>query len=69
MVKGVCEFDKVFGQVYFCGAQTREMCRLAPIFITRVKEKLGKDETKARKCDINSRTPTWISSDTNWSVC
>ena len=22
-----------------------------------------------RKCDINSRTPTWISSDTKWSVC
>jgi len=39
------------------------------VFITRVKrKKLDKDETKARTCDINSTTPTWISSDTKWSV-
>ena len=38
------------------------------VFITRVKEIFDKGETKARKCDINSRTPTWISADTKWSV-
>jgi len=29
-----------------------------------VEENFDKGETKARECDINSRTPTWISSDT-----
>ena len=37
-------------------------------FHNKGEEKLDKDQTKARKCDINSRTPTWISSDTKWSV-
>ena len=46
MVKGVCEFGKVFGQPYFCGAQTRKVCRLAPIFITRVNENLARMKPK-----------------------
>jgi len=49
--------------------QVRERCNFTTVFITRVKEeKLDKDEIKARKCGINSRTPTWISSDTKRSV-
>jgi len=38
------------------------------VFMTKGKEKLDKDETKAREYDINSRTATWICSDTKWSV-
>jgi len=49
--------------------QGRKRCSFTTVFITRVKEKkLDKDETKARKCDINSGLPTWISSDTKWIV-
>jgi len=39
--------------------QVRERCSFTIVFITRVTEKkLEKDETKERKCGINSRTRT-----------
>jgi len=37
-------------------------------FHSKVKENFDKDETNVGECDINSRTPTWISSDTKWGV-